>query len=85
MVSGKRLKYQQKNFLDLLLLFVVKTVTSGYTFCHLENCFYLLYVCFKIVIQRRRVYLINWNTEKNTTLNTKGLKRGTKRINMKMT
>ena len=76
MISRKRLKYQQKQILDLLRLSIVKTVNSGYTFCHLENCFYLLHVSFKIVTQRRIVYPIHWNTEKNTTLNTKGLKRG---------
>ena len=32
-----------------------------------------------------RVSPINWNIEKNTTLNTKGLKRRSKRINVKMT
>ena len=53
--------------------------------CHLENCFLLLYVCFKIVTRKSVVSPINWNTEKNITLNTKGLKRVTKRIHVRMT
>ena len=78
MVSGKRLKYQWKRILDLSFLFTIKIVISGYTLC-------LLYVCFKIVTRKRAVFSINWNIEKNTTLNTQGLKRGIQRINMKMT
>ena len=53
--------------------------------CHLENCFLLLHVCFKIVTWKSVVSPINWDIEKNITLNTKGLKRVTKRINERMT
>ena len=74
----------QKQILDLLFLFTIKNVAFGHTFCHLENCFFLLYVCFKVATRKRVVFPINWNIEKNITLNTKGTKRGTKRNNTKM-
>ena len=51
----------------------------------LKNVFFLLYVYFKVVTHKSEVSPINWNIEKNTTLNTKFLKRGTKRINLKIT
>ena len=54
-----------------------KNGASGYTLCHLENCFFLLCACFKILTPKSLVTPINWNIEKNTNLNTKGLKRGT--------
>ena len=85
MVSGKRPEHQQKQILDLSILFTIKNVASGYTLCHLENSCVALYVCFRIMTPKSIVSTINWNTEKYTTLNNKGLKRGTKRINMKMT
>ena len=44
-----------------------------------------MYVSFKIVIQNGGVFLINWNTEKNTTLNTDGLERGTRSTDLKIT
>ena len=47
MVSEKRPKYQQKQILDLSFLFTVQNIASGYTCCHLENCFFLLYAGFK--------------------------------------
>ena len=50
---------------------------------NLEDCFFFLYVCFKIEARKSVVSTINWNIEKNT--NAKGLKGGTKRIDMKMT
>ena len=78
MVSGKQI-------FDLSLLYTVQNVTSGYTIWHLENCCFLLYVCFKIVIQKSVVSPINWNIEKNTILNTEGLKQESKRINLKIT
>ena len=58
----------------------IQNVASAYTLCHLKNCFFLLYVYFKIVAHKRVVFPINWNIEKNTTLNTEGLKRGSKKI-----
>ena len=70
MVSGKRLKYQWNQISDLSFLFNIKDVATEYTFCHLENCFSLLYVCFKIVTRKIVVSPINWNIEKNATLNT---------------
>ena len=58
-------------------LFNIKNVDSGYTLYHLENCFFLFYVYFKIVIPKS-IAQINYNIEKNTTLNAKGQKRRTK-------
>ena len=84
MISGKRLKYQWKRIFNLSFLFTIKNVSSGYTLCYREKCFFFLYVSFKIVTRKSVVFPINWNIEKNTTLNTKGLKRGTKRSNIKM-
>ena len=59
-------KYLQKQILDLAFLFTVQNVASGYTLCHLENCFILLYVCFKIMIWKNVVSPINWNIEKTS-------------------
>ena len=67
----------EKNFRSFVL-FTSKNAASGYTLCHLEN------VSFKIVTRKSVVSPINWKMEKYTTLDTKGLKSGTKRINMKM-
>ena len=85
MVSGRNTKYQYKWILDLLILFTIKNVASGYTLCHLENRFFHLHVCFKIVARKSEVspYKLKYR-KKNTTLNTKDLKSGTKRIIMKM-
>ena len=85
MVSGKTEKYQQKQVLNLSFSFSIKNVAFCYALFHLENCFFLLYVCFKIVTCKTVVSPINWNIVKNTALNTKGPKREIKRINMKMT
>ena len=49
MVSGKRFKYQQKQILDVSLLFTIKNAALEYTLYHLENCFFLFYVYFKEV------------------------------------
>ena len=49
MVSGKRFKYQQKQILDVSLLFTIENAALEYTLYHLENCFFLFYVCFKEV------------------------------------
>ena len=57
------------------IFFTIKNVASNHTLCHLEICFFLLYVCVKIVMRKSVVSPINWNIEKNSTLNTKGLKR----------
>ena len=46
---------------------------------------FILHLCFKTVTQKSVVSPISCNLEKNTTLNTKGLRRGTERINMKVT
>ena len=47
MVSGEKTEISvEKNF-RFFVLFTSKNVASGYTLCHLENCFFLLYVCFK--------------------------------------
>ena len=86
MVSGRRPKYHWKQILDLSFLFTLQNVASGYTIYHLENYIFLSFVCFtimsrKIVVSR----YIGMNIETYTTLNTEGLKRGTKRINMKIT
>ena len=85
MVSGKRPEYQQKRILDLSFLFTIKNVAPDYALCQLEICFFLLYGCYKIVTQKSLVYPVNCNIEKDTTLNTKVLKRGGKAINIKMT
>ena len=85
MVSGKRPNISRNEFYIFNFLFTVKNVAFGYSLCHHENCLYFLYFCFKIVTRKSVISTINWNIEKNTTLNTKSLKRGTKRINMKMT
>ena len=82
MVSGKKTKYQQKRILDLSFLFTSK---NGYILCHLENFFFFLYLCLKIVIRKSVISPINWNIEKKPTLSTESLKSGTKRINKKMT
>ena len=50
----------------------------------LKIVIFVLYVYFKILTRKSVVSLINWNLEKNTTLNTKGLKKGAERINMKI-
>ena len=84
MVSGKTPKYQYEQFLDLSFLFTVQNVVPGYTLCPLENCFFLLYVCFKIGKRKTVVSPINWNIEKNTPLNTEGLKGGSKKTNLKI-
>ena len=64
MVSGKKTKISvEKNFRSFVL-FTSKNVASGYTFYHLENCFILMYVCFKIVTQMSVVSPINWKIEK---------------------
>ena len=42
-------------------------------------------VSFNIMTRKSVVSSINWNIEKNTTLNTKGLESGTKITNIKMT
>ena len=31
--------------------FSIKNVAFGFTLCHFENCFFLLYVCFRITTQ----------------------------------
>ena len=49
MVSGRRFKYQQKQILDVSLLFTIKNAALEYTLYHLENCFFLFYVYFKEV------------------------------------
>ena len=54
MVSGKRPKYQQKGILDHSFLFTIQNVASVYTLCNLENCFFHLYVFFKIVFMGER-------------------------------
>ena len=51
MASGKRPKYKYKRILNLSSLFTIKSITSVYNLYHLENCFYFLYVCIKIVTQ----------------------------------
>ena len=58
----------------------MKSVASGYTVCYLENSVFLLTICFKIAVQKSVLSPIKYNTEKNTTGNTKGLERGTKII-----
>ena len=55
----------------LVILFAISKIASSF-----------LYVCFKVVTPKSVVSPINWNTE---GLNTEGLKRGTKIINMKIT
>ena len=75
----------EMNFRSFFFLFTVQNVASGYTLCRLENSFFLLYVGIKIVTRKSVVFPINWNIEKNTNLHTEGLKRETKRINMKIT
>ena len=53
MVSGKKSEISvEKNF-RTFVLFTSKNVASGYTLCHLENCFILLYVCFKIFTRKK--------------------------------
>ena len=64
MVSGKRPKYQQKRILDHLFLFNIQKLASGYSLCHLENCFFHFYVYFKIITWKSVVFPINWNIEK---------------------
>ena len=52
-VSGKKTEISvEKNFRSIVFLFTSKNVASGYTLCHLEICFFLLYVCFKIVTRK---------------------------------
>ena len=73
MVLGGRPNYQKKRILDLSLLFTIKNVTSGYTLCHLENCFFLLYVYFRIVTWKKTEleYRENWKrigSQKKTPL-----------------
>ena len=85
MVSGKKAEISVERDLDLSFLFTSKNVASGYTLCDLENCFFLLYVGFKNLTPKSIISPVNWNIEKNTTMNTEGLKSGIKRINMKMT
>ena len=70
--------------LDLSVLLTIKNDASGHTLCCLQNSFLILYVCLKIVTRKYVVSPIKENTEKNTTLNTKGLKKGTKKINMRL-
>ena len=53
-------------FLMVILFVILKIVFSSY----------------EIVTRKSVISPIKWNIEKNTTLNTKGLKRGTKRVNM---
>ena len=60
----KKPKCQQKQILDLPFLFTVQNVASGYTL--FQNCFFLLYVCFKIMIGKTVVSPINWNIQKKT-------------------
>ena len=76
MISGKRPEYQQKRILDLSVLFTITNIASGYTPCHLENFYFLLYVYFQIVTRK---------SVKKNTLNIKCIKGGAKRINMKTT
>ena len=82
--NGLRKETETSN-LDLSFLFTIKNVSSGYTLCHLEHCLFLLHVCFKILTRKSVVSPINWNIEKNTPVIPKGLKRGTKSINMRIT
>ena len=56
-------------FLMVILFAILKIVFSSY----------------EIVTRKSVISPIKWNIEKNTTLNPKGLKRGTKRVNMKVT
>ena len=52
MVSGKKTEIPvDKNFRSFVFIYS-KNVASGYTLCHLENYFFLLYVCFKITEER---------------------------------
>ena len=46
---------------------------------------FILHLCLKTVTQKSVVSPISCNLEKNTTLNTKGPRRGTEIIIMKMT
>ena len=48
----------KKNFRSFAL-FTSKNVASGYTICHLENCFIFLCACFKIVTSKSVVSPIN--------------------------
>ena len=58
-------------------------MTSKQNLSDLENCFFLLHVSFKNVTLKSAVSPMNCNMEKKTTtLNTEGLKRGTKKIHM---
>ena len=82
MNKKRKLLCQQKQILDLLFLFTLPNA-SGYTLYHLENCFFVLHACFKMVTRKSVISPKNWNI-KNTTLYTEGLKRGSKRNNLKI-
>ena len=63
MVSRKNTEISvEKNFRSFVL-FTSKIVASGYALCYLENCFFLLYVCFKIVTRKSLVSRINWKID----------------------
>ena len=55
MVLGKRPKYQQKRILDHSLLFNIQDVASGYTLCHLENCFFHVYLSLNRFMEERSI------------------------------
>ena len=59
MVSEKNPEISVEKKLDLSFLFTSKNVAFGYTLCNLENCFFLLCACFKIVTRKSVIFPIN--------------------------
>ena len=84
-ISKYRTKISVEKSFRSFVLFTIKNVASGYNLCHIENCFIPLYVCFKIVTYtEQRSIPDKLKNGKKTPLNTKDIKSGTNRINIKM-
>ena len=63
-IPQKQKQFRPKRVLDLSFLFTSENIASGYSFCHPEDCFFLLNACFKILTRKSVISPINWNIQK---------------------